>query len=1190
MLGKRTHQILLSFIAFMFILSLPAYAQQHISSTWTGQGSDNKYSNTDNWDPPYHVPPKNFGPFVFDVTIPAGTPRSIIEMDLDECVVGSFVLGEGKTLLLPKDANYTVTEQANISGIIDGKGGHFNALDASFPGKKTQIWAESGSVITLTGNRATQYSSAGLDDSAILMSAKGVGSKLDLSSITNLAAGFNSNKSSSQVHTIMATEGGQVDISGVQTIIAPIDYEDRLNILLNNGAIDFASLRELSSSSSGYTRFELANADTVTLPALEKIAKTVFALTKGAQLSANGDKPISYSSTGFTENATLASAKGAGTLLDLSSITHINGGFNSNKSSSQVHTISATEGAHINLSGVQSVSAPVDSEDSLEIQLDNGFMDLSSLKSIQSGGAGYANIGMDNNSILHTGNLEVRAKLNVSLNGGSVLRTNGLRTTKPTSIALRDPYDLLEVAGDFDMSADTRIFNSGNANLILGGDFAYTHADPKMIPLGKSTVFFVGPGPQEVEVAGLDVMTYPDEFLQDDNFGYGQIVIGQPNEPTAVLLVDNIDNGLRGGFSGPDGEAVEALYLFGKDGLWILGGSTLYLNGLHVYARLNDVATGLYKVTDLYDLFGPDETKIAFDEGWICKGRGPDSEDPANLIENGGFETGVNPPTIENSVRMLVDGSDEIDHWLVAQETMNWTHESVILDAGQGQRSADLSSETGQGAVSQVINTIPGDLYHVWFDLGANPYGNHADDGGEKNLQVTAAGSSDEFSFDATAQVGPDPGEGRFAEAWDVYWQKKTWSFVATDTLTTLTFANTNANPNSTYGVAIDNVVVVNPNWHEDPTRRLNLTIKGFGSVAVQSATVEEDVQGSGEFSSSFEEGEEVTLTAQGEDFARWRGDIGNNDPRSRSIIVVMDNDLSIQADFVDLAVQITNIDTANCPLLQATVLVTDPDANDAPVLDLIKANFSVFEDGIEQSNFSIQQGTCSVAYSLVLDCSGGMLDPINYISPMEEAAIKFVDRMADQDVGGIIKFSSYWEVMQDFTSDKEALKQAIKKNFPGTGHATNLYSTLIKAIADTSEQSGCRAVIILSDGLNAFHDDAKTSKEDVISHAQSTGVPVFTIGLNKNIVGWDILREIADNTGGLFYEAGDSSSQFEEMYLKIANALNNQYTITYEMAGCGPENDASIEHDLEVIVIDDDLSYGLDSESFTCPGTCVSN
>ncbi len=84
-----------------------------------------------------------------------------------------------------------------------------------------------------------------------------------------------------------------------------------------------------------------------------------------------------------------------------------------------------------------------------------------------------------------------------------------------------------------------------------------------------------GVATQTLEVAGTDLGL----SAVAGNFGIGQLVVGQVGQATTVQLVDVINNG-----NGSPGEALYLYGLGGPDGLRILGGSTLDINSLNVYA------------------------------------------------------------------------------------------------------------------------------------------------------------------------------------------------------------------------------------------------------------------------------------------------------------------------------------------------------------------------------------------------------------------------------------------------------------------------------------------------------------------------------------------------------------------------------------------------------------------------------
>ncbi len=108
------------------------------------------------------------------------------------------------------------------------------------------------------------------------MSADGIGTVLDLSSVASLDAGFNDSSSQTRIHTIAATNGGKIDLSGLETVSAPARGEDRLDIVVNTGGqLDLSSFQTVTGA--GTTRFALSDT-TLSLPAVQSVNRVVFDL------------------------------------------------------------------------------------------------------------------------------------------------------------------------------------------------------------------------------------------------------------------------------------------------------------------------------------------------------------------------------------------------------------------------------------------------------------------------------------------------------------------------------------------------------------------------------------------------------------------------------------------------------------------------------------------------------------------------------------------------------------------------------------------------------------------------------------------------------------------------------------------------------------------------------------------------
>lgn len=113
--------------------------------------------------------------------------------------------------------------------------------------------------------------------------------------------------------------------------------------------------------------------------------------------------------------------------------------------------------------------------------------------------------------------------------------------------------------------------------------------------------------------------------------------------------------------------------------------------------------------------------------------------------------------------------------------------------ASQGTFAVDLSGTPTAGAIEQTFSTVVGTEYLVAFDFAGNPNG----DPGIKHMRVSAAGQSQDFSFDTTNKTPAHPG-----------WVREFWSFTATGTSTTLEFSSLELQVPTDYGPTIDNIEV----------------------------------------------------------------------------------------------------------------------------------------------------------------------------------------------------------------------------------------------------------------------------------------------------------------------------------------------------------------------------------------------
>ncbi len=158
----------------------------------------------------------------------------------------------------------------------------------------------------------------------------------------------------------------------------------------------------------------------------------------------------------------------------------------------------------------------------------------------------------------------------------------------------------------------------------------------------------------------------------------------------------------------------------------------------------------------------------------------------ANLILNGGFETGTNP----GSFITVSPGGTNITNWTVGGGGVDYI--GTYWQAAFGSRSVDLSGNA-PGLASQPFATTVGATYEVSFYLAGNP-----DNPADKTIRVTyGPGLYKEYTFSQAGHTKDSMG-----------WVEKEFTFVATLASTTLTFESRTGNA---YGPALDQVGVVVP-------------------------------------------------------------------------------------------------------------------------------------------------------------------------------------------------------------------------------------------------------------------------------------------------------------------------------------------------------------------------------------------
>ena len=204
----------------------------------------------------------------------------------------------------------------------------------------------------------------------------------------------------------------------------------------------------------------------------------------------------------------------------------------------------------------------------------------------------------------------------------------------------------------------------------------------------------------------------------------------------------------------------------------------------------------------------------------------------ANLIVNGSFESGVNPPAAVPGYRTLsgpgdplaFGGTNDLTGWTVTNMNVDWIH-SNYWQPSNGTYSLDLSGWS-PGGVTQTVATNVGETYTLTFDLSVNPDLRHSDTA--RRLDVWAVNTVTNLKDLETNQL-----IGRGSRTFtDMQWQQVTYSFVATGTSTTIRFFSNPDNIDAG-GPAIDNVTLLGTGTPTAVPAPAGLVLAGVGGLGM---------------------------------------------------------------------------------------------------------------------------------------------------------------------------------------------------------------------------------------------------------------------------------------------------------------------------------------------------------------------
>ena len=242
---------------------------------------------------------------------------------------------------------------------------------------------------------------------------------------------------------------------------------------------------------------------------------------------------------------------------------------------------------------------------------------------------------------------------------------------------------------------------------------------------------------------------------------------------------------------------------------------------------------------------------------------------------------------------------------------------------------------------------------------------------------------------------------------------------------------------------------------------------------------------------------------------------------------------------------------------------------------NLVRKDFHVFEDGVEQplSDLSLRQVPVDVV--LMVDASSSVAENLD---DFRNAAEGFAEHLDANDRISLIQFDDRVLLLQDWTKSLVQFRRSLKRVAPGM--FTRFHDAVILAARDQLPRGNTRhAVIVLTDGIDSGRGSSfqaalrsalqsqttvyvvsntqieRLKKEAELSSllsATTSAVRFNEIRITDLRMGLEALdasernlEELTKATGGRLYKPG-SFNDLEKTYAEVASELRHQYTLYY--------------------------------------------
>ena len=240
-------------------------------------------------------------------------------------------------------------------------------------------------------------------------------------------------------------------------------------------------------------------------------------------------------------------------------------------------------------------------------------------------------------------------------------------------------------------------------------------------------------------------------------------------------------------------------------------------------------------------------------------------------------------------------------------------------------------------------------------------------------------------------------------------------------------------------------------------------------------------------------------------------------------------------------------------------ILASVRDKKNALIPSLEKADFKLYEDGVEQEiKYFTRESDLPLTIGLLIDTSRSQE---NLLGVTGRAATQFFEQvLRPKDEAFLIGFGKDSELLQDTTNSAKSLEKALRGlhvNAPVGGvhpgpvptiqnqAGTVLYDAVFLAAEDRlRKEVGRKAIILITDGADY---GSRISRAKAIEAAQKADVVIYSIYYVDNQYGGDMgaLKRMSEETGGGVYEV-KRNYPLTRIFKEIQDEMRTQYAIGF--------------------------------------------